>query len=371
MKRHLYLLVIVLILLRWPFVADDSTPEARQDTATGNLMLITLDGARTEEIFGGLDVDVLRSTLREGQKVEDHPSYRRFWADTPEARREKLLPFFWGVLMKSQGSIAGNRKLESSVRLSNGHHFSYPGYAEILLGEAHDQEIKSNDPLRNPFATVLEVVGERLHLRKEQVATFGSWGVFSAIAEHKEGSTFVNAGLKVFDSEDALVRQLSKMQFETLTGWDSMRQDAYTFRFAMAHLQSARPRVMYLALGETDDWAHDGRYDQVLEAYARTDRNLKELWEWLETQNEYRGRTHVLLTTDHGRGHTTKDWRDHNAKIVGADNVWIAFVSPRMTQRGEWRNHAPLSTNQIAATLASWMGVDWNALRPDAGKAIQ
>ena len=28
---------------------------------------------------------------------------------------------------------------------------------------------------------------------------------------------------------------------------------------------------MYLALGETDDWAHDGRYDRVLETYARTD----------------------------------------------------------------------------------------------------
>lgn len=371
MKRYVCLFGLVLILFGRPFIAAETAPGAQQGATTDNLILITLDGARTEEIFGGLDVDVLRSTLREGQKLEDHPTYRRFWAESPEARREKLLPFFWGVLMKSQGSIAGNRKLESSVRLSNGHHFSYPGYAEILLGEAHDQEIKSNDPLRNPFATVLEVIGERLRLRKEQVATFASWGVFSAIAEHREGATFINAGLKGFDSEDAQLRQLSKLQFETLTGWDSMRQDAYTFRFAMAHLQSARPHVMYLALGETDDWAHDGRYDQVLEAYARSDRYLKELWEWLEAQSEYRGRTHVLLTTDHGRGHTTKDWRDHNNKVTGADHVWIAFVSPCMTQRGEWRNHAPLSTNQIAATLAGWMRVDWNAIRPNAGKAIE
>ena len=39
----------------------------------------------------------------------------------------------------------------------------------------------------------------------------------------------------------------------------------------MAHLRRAQPRVLYLALGETDDWAHDGRYDRVLETYARTD----------------------------------------------------------------------------------------------------
>ena len=30
--------------------------------------------------------------------------------------------------------------------------------------------------------------------------------------------------------------------------------------------------------------------------------------------------------------------------------------SPRMSQRGEWRDHAPLSTSQIAATLAGMDG---------------
>ena len=47
-------------------------------------------------------------------------------------------------------------------------------------------------------------------------------------------------------------------------------------------------------------------------------------------QPDYRGRTHLLLTTDHGRGRTATDWRDHGAKIAGADAVWIAFVSPRL-----------------------------------------
>ena len=60
--------------------------------------------------------------------------------------------------------------------------------------------------------------------------------------------------------------------------------------------------MLYLALGETDDWAHDGRYDRVLETYARTDDYLKQLWTWLQSQPEYRGRTHLLITTDHGRG---------------------------------------------------------------------
>jgi hypothetical protein len=158
---------------------------------------------------------------------------------------------------------------------------------------------------------------------------------------------------------------------ETPTPWNSVRHDLYTFRFAMDHFRRAKPRVVYLALGETDDWAHDGRYDRVLETYARTDAYLRELWAWLQTDPEYRGRTHLLITTDHGRGHTSKDWRDHGAKVEGAEDVWIALVSPSMTARGEWRDHPELRTNQVAATLAGWMGVDWNALRPAAGLPIR
>ena len=105
---------------------------------TENVVLVTLDGARHQEIFGGLDLEVLRS-FAGTTPAESHPLYRTYWAPTPEARRLKLMPFFWGTLM-SEGSIAGNQQLGSVARVTNSHHFSYPGYAEILTGEAHDEE---------------------------------------------------------------------------------------------------------------------------------------------------------------------------------------------------------------------------------------
>jgi hypothetical protein len=348
-----------------------TVPAAQTPPSPDTLILVTFDGARVQEMFGGLDVDVLRSTLRSQQKLEDQPVYTRFWASTAEARRQKLMPFFWGTLMAHHGSIAGNPAVGSSVTLTNTHRISYPGYAEILLGEAHDDTIKSNDPLRSPYVTVLEELKERLKLPTSKTGVFTSWSVFDAIAEHTPGTLTVNAGFEAVDASDPLVRQLSAQQFLTPTPWDSVRHDVYTFRFAMAHLKTAKPRVVYIALGETDDWAHDGRYDRVIETYARTDTFLEELWTWLQSQPEYRNRTHLLLTTDHGRGRTTDDWRNHGAKVEGAQDVWIAFVSPHMPQRGEWRNHPPLHTNQAAATMAGWLGVDWAALRPAAGRAIR
>ena len=367
MTRHAARVVLMLAALAAAHPSVDAQgPSGNAD----NVILITLDGVRVEEMFGGLDLTILQSTLKEGQAVENHPVYDRFWADSPEARREKLMPFFWKVLMSQHGSIAGNPALGSSVRLTNRHRFSYPGYAEILLGEAHDETIRSNDPTRNPYRTVLETVRERLALPAARVSTFASWAHFNAIAEHSEGATFINAGQEVLANSGAGIHQLNAWQFDAAPPWDAVRFDVFTFRAAMAHLASARPRLLYLAFDETDDWAHDGRYYRLLDACARTDGYLKELWEWLEGQSEYRGRTHLLITTDHGRGRTPKDWRDHGEKIAGAEDVWIALVSPAMSRRGEWRDHPPLFTNQIAATLAKWLGVNWNELRPAAGKPI-
>jgi hypothetical protein len=349
-------------------IAPGAPVDARQPA--DRLVLITLDGARTQEIFGGLDLDVLKSAVRDGQKVEETNTYKQFWAATADERRRKLMPFFW-TLVTQHGSIAGNQELGSVVRLSNRHWFSYPGYAEILLGEAHDDLIKSNDPIRNPFVTVLEELRRHLNVTRDDVATFASWSVFNAIVEHTEGATFASAGVEDGASTRQDVALLNQLQRQVQAPWEGIRFDAFTFGLAMAHLESARPRVLYLAFDETDDWAHDGRYDRVLEAYARTDRYLEQLWTWLQNQNDYRGRTHVLITTDHGRGRTTADWRNHGAKVDGAQDVWLAFASSRMPQRGEWRGGPALSTSQIAATIAGWMGLDWNTLRPNAGVPIR
>jgi hypothetical protein len=335
-----------------------------------NVILVTLDGARTQEMFGGLDTDILASTLKEDQKLESSPTYVRFWAPTREERRQRMMPFLW-QLLSTEGSIAGDQSVGSTVQLRNRLWFSYPGYAEILLGEPHDEEIKSNDPLRNPYATVLERLRERLDLPREKVATFASWGVFNAIAEHVEGATLINAGTEPLGDADAEVRTIDTLQGEAATPWDGTRHDAFTFRLAMHHLAAARPRVLYIAFDETDDWAHDGRYDRVLDALARIDGYLRELWTWVQAQPEYRGHTHLLITTDHGRGRTRADWRTHGAKAEGSGDVWIALVSPTLSHRGVWRDAPGLTTSQIAATLAGWMGVDWNADHPGAGRPIQ
>ena len=217
---------------------------------------------------------------------------------------------------------------------------------------------------------MFEIVRRELRLDRRAVATFASWETFRWIVEHEEGATTVNAGLHAYEHPDRDVQLLSELQFQTQTPWDGTRHDAYTLRFARAHLATFRPRLLWIALDETDDWSHDGRYDRLLDALARFDAALADLWAWLQGDVQYGGTTTVILTTDHGRGRGPADWRDHGKDVEGAQDIWLAMAGRGVERRGEWRDAPPIYQNQIAATIAALLGVDYRRFVPGAGPPI-
>ena len=169
---------------------------------------------------------------------------------------------------------------------------------------------------------------------------------------------------------ETIYPSLSQLQNEKLSPWGGVRFDYFTVKFAMAHLQKFQPRVLHIALGETDDWAHDGAYAHVLDSFARNDRQLKELWDYLQSTPQYKGKTSLLITIDHGRGNTIKDWTDHGEKVPEAQYIWMAFASPDSSLRGEWKNAETIYQNQVAATLCRWLNLDYSENNPNAGKPI-
>ncbi|MEZ5308690.1 MAG: hypothetical protein R2684_16210 [Pyrinomonadaceae bacterium] len=335
--------------------------------ATENVILVTLDGVRVEEVFGGMDVALYKEI---DEKAESRAIFKRFYAETERERREKLMPFFWRELMTNHGSIAGNRKLGSEAKTTNNHLFSYPGYSEIMTGEAHDDVIKSNDRIQNKYPSFLQFLKGKMNLGYNDVASFASWNVFNEIVSSRAGEFEINAGYESYSSDDPAAIRLSREQFETPTPWDSVRHDYYTFNLALSHLKRYGPKVIHIGLGETDDWSHGGRYDLTLDALHRSDRYLAELWGFLESDKRYKGKTSLIVAVDHGRGTSAKTWSGHGSDIPEARNIWIAFVSPEMKQRGEWKNKKTIYQNQIAATLCAFLGYDLKEQNPNAGKPV-
>ncbi|HYM09363.1 MAG TPA: alkaline phosphatase family protein [Bryobacterales bacterium] len=340
---------------------------AAQNRKTRNLVLVTADGLRRQEVFTGIDPLLMNG--KETHMQDAAPLREKLWAGTPAARREKLMPFLWKELAK-RGVILGNVEKGSAVEVTNAFRVSYPGYSEILTCRAQDEAIRGNDPIRNPRQTVLEFVRQKWQLGQPQVALFASWSTFRFIGESREGSIFINAGYERAAATPRL-DDLSRMQFEALSPWDDSRHDYITAEMALDYLRAYKPRLLYVAFDETDDWAHDRRYDRVLEMAQYFDHTLQKLWETLQSMDEYRDRTTLLVTSDHGRGSQLSDWSDHGPKVPGDQYIWIAARGPDTPAQGEAAHAATVYQRDISATILELLGLDCREFCGGQGKPIE
>ncbi|HEU4402546.1 MAG TPA: alkaline phosphatase family protein [Candidatus Polarisedimenticolia bacterium] len=336
---------------------------------TGNVILITVDGFRIQEMFAGMDPVVSDKEKQSG--IYDLERARsRFWRPTAEERRRALLPFFWGTLAP-KGIVLGDKEKGSRVTVTNPLLFSAPGYAEILTGQPQP-DVKSNDPIRYPHQTVLEFAQRELHLGRTAVATIGSWENFGLLSSSRPDLFFTNTGYEKVPDAIATprMRWLSDMQYRIMALWEEGRSDAVTTGLALEYLKKYRPRLLYIALGESDDWAHARRYDRLLDYIRVFDDFLGDLWRTLESSDFYRGRTTLIITTDHGRGVRPSDWVEHDEGIEGSEDIWVAVIGPDTPDRGEVAPSPTVHQADVAATLLQFLGLDARKFNPNAGPPI-
>ena len=134
------------------------------------LVIITFDGLRWQELFSGADESLVADTRFVNNPGELKAKY---WRETPEERREVLMPFVWSYAPQ-HGYMLGNRNRNSRMELSNTMNYSYPGYSEMFCGWADDERIHSNDPVPNPNRSVLEAVNADPRY-KGKVMMYSSW----------------------------------------------------------------------------------------------------------------------------------------------------------------------------------------------------
>jgi hypothetical protein len=325
-----------------------------------NVILITIDGTRWQEVFGGADAKMLESKADTRQPEATRAEY---WRETLEERRLALMPFFWGTVAK-EGQLLGNVDVGSQVLVTNPYKISYPGYHELLNGFA-SETINSNKKIANPNPTVLEWLHGRPAFRGS-VAAYCSWDVFPSIL-NRERCGFPIDTIEGGDAKSPLLRRLAA---DIQSPWQGSVYDAFVFHAGMEYLREKKPRVLYFAFGDTDEWAHQGNYDNYLDAIKRTDGWLKELWDTLQSIPEYRGKTSLIVTSDHGRGDLPGEWRNHNSKTHGAAYIWVAAIGPRIPAGVVWSEHEPFMQSQIAATVAALVGEDYRAAVPKAAPAL-
>jgi Metalloenzyme superfamily. len=332
-----------------------------------NIIIITTDGFRWQEVFGGMDSVI--ANQRKYNQGDSNYIFKKYWANDASVRRQKLLPFLWSTVADN-GQIYGNRKFGNKVDNSNPYWFSYPGYSEIFCGYV-DTLINSNSYKNNPHTNVLEFINKQPKY-KNKVAAFGAWEAFNRILnEPRSGfpviAAFDPCGGKNPNADERLINSMLKDSYKP---WDEDEcLDVFTHYEAMAHLKKNNPKVLYIAYGETDEWAHAGQYKDYLDAAHQFDAWVKDIWNYIQSKPQYKNNTSLFITVDHGRGDINKDqWRSHGSDIPDAHEIWFAVMGPGIPAKGEMKSNVQIYQKQFAQTIASLLGLKFSAAHPVATK---
>ncbi len=332
-----------------------------------NIIIITTDGLRWQEVFEGMDKEIASDgKFNQGDSVY---LFNKYWNEDPNERRKLLLPFLWNTVEKT-GQIFGNRDKGSKVDNANPYWFSYPGYSEIFTGFP-DSAVNSNEYKANPNETVLEFLNRKPAFRGK-VAAFAAWDAFDRILnEERAGFPVISAFDQVkgdtITTRQSLINQMLRDSYKPFGTAECL--DVFTHYAGFEYLKAREPKVLYFAYGETDEWAHAGKYRDYLDAAHQVDQWISDLWNFVQGHADYRNKTVFFITTDHGRGDLKKsEWTSHGSSINDAHEIWFAAFGSGVKGGGEARNTRQLYQAQFAQTIAALLGFEFTASHPVAGK---
>lgn len=324
------------------------------------VIVIMTDGLRWQEVFRGLD-----SVIANNKKYHHGDSlsiFQKYWAPTVEERRQKLMPFFWSTIQE-KGEIHGNRDKGSLTNVANPYWFSYPGYSELTTGQV-DTAVNSNDYKPNPNTNFFEYINT-LPTYKGKVVAFGAWDAFDRILNEKR------AGFPVINAFDEYVKIGKDAQAQLLTNMvkDTHRPfgnaevlDVFMHYQIMHYLQKEKPMAAFLSYGDTDEFAHEGNYSYYLNAAHAFDKYVKDIWNFVESDANYKGNTTILITTDHGRGDKIKSqWTSHGQKVLDSKETWYVMLGKGVQIAGEVTTKEQAYSKDLIHRLAKIIGVTFRS----------
>ncbi|MBE7440405.1 MAG: hypothetical protein HS115_18290 [Spirochaetales bacterium] len=258
------------------------------------VVLIVLDGVRTEEFFGGTDPDLAR----------EHGVLPR--------TRESIFPFLWQEMAPRSSVLSGNiHARERACYVSNKQRISLPSYADLLAGFRQSNVVSNRFRGKVKNATIIDRLLEE-SLLPHEVAVFASWKHIEHITSKSHNNFHLETGPLAGGSS---------------VPWANARADRDLFLTVINYVRTHSPlRFLFIALNDADEWAHLNRYDRYLEAMSEQDEYIRQIVYTLEGHPAYQGNTLYLITTDHGRGRG-KAWM-HHGQYEGSQYIWALVDAP-------------------------------------------
>jgi Metalloenzyme superfamily len=297
-----------------------AAPEpAREAEPTGfNVVLVTVDGVRWQEIFDGADPALADGALLPGGEA------RAAGALTPNLHR----------LFFEEGTVLGDPRRGEGLRAGGPVFVSLPAYVEIMTGAPSGCDGNDCEP-RVPWSIAAAVARRP----GGGAAVFASWERITRTQPAAATGLLLSAG------------RAPGEQAPAYPGNGDYRPDRRTAEAAIEHLVHHRPRFLWVSLGDTDEWAHRHDYRGYLEALRFADGFVGEIAAHLDEMGDYGARTAILVTTDHGRD---AGFADHGG--AASANVWLMGRGGPIPRRGSTATARAAHLADVAPTIAAILG---------------
>jgi hypothetical protein len=318
-------------------------PDAPRDRSL-SVVFLAIDGVRWQEVFYGVDPALSPSNGLDRRA---------------RLSAEALMPNLH-ALAADGGMLLGAPDSGTEVFASGPEFLSLPGYAEMLSGRrvsgCHDNACGA---IR--AATLVDEIASLPGIFPQHVAVITSWPDIGRVAARRPDRVAMSTGRnggptrELFRSDPvgrALLDDAASISPEPGVG--DFRPDRHTARIAARHLENARPRFLFVSLGEPDEYAHRGDYPGYLRALKQADLAIGELARCLRERARDGSRTVLFVTADHGRA---RDFRNHGREHPESARVWLLAWGTEVSKK-------PIGTrgarrlSDLAPTLRGLFGLD-------------
>ena len=341
--------------------AQPRTPEPNPSHV--QVVVVALDGARYREIFGGVD-----------QKLAAEQGSVSSSVSNPA----ELMPNLHR-LMSDDGAGLGAPGHGRTLSASGPQFLSLPGYSEIFSGR-RVTGCADNACQGTATGSIADELAEAPRGWKSAVVT--SWPDIARVAARSERVS-VSAGRHAgatrshFERNDAARAALRRAEGEApWPGNGDFRRDRFTAELSLAYLRAEQPEFLFVGLGETDEFAHQGNYAGYLGALREADQYLGLLAAELEARAGRGVRTALFVTADHGRAATFKD---HGQQFPESARVWLVASGRAIGARGLVASPVERRLADITPTVRALFGLPadrhesagfplWELLRPTPGQ---
>ncbi len=307
------------------------TSTAPRTLSDGRVVLVTIDGARWQDVFEGTN-----------------PS----WTGAAHVPPEQLMPRVYAMLETRGVAFGADREGCGTVHTAGGANVSLPGYLEIFTG-------RPSWCLDNDCAWVNEsVMDEAAFAQVAGVASISSWKTLERAVSGGGSGVFVAAGptWPVEAIRDPRLDELARAgeSADPYPGHGAYRPDVHTAAIALEYFRVAKPAFFHVGLGDPDEWGHRSEYGKYLSAMQQADALIGALMDEIDAMGDQGAKTTLIVTPDHGRNAT---FRDHGALRIESGRTFLLAFGHGVTARGVGCPSGDMTLADIAPTIRRLLGL--------------